>query len=124
MLAARARRLPRAVFRLLGDLLRVVRPTHARLRARVGLDDPASTGALAGMLYGLSAALPHAAPAWNVHVDLAPEFLEPTVEARAEVEWSVSAGAALWPLVRFLASPVTWRAFLATRPGRPAPRAA
>jgi hypothetical protein len=85
-------------------------PTAVDLEAHIGLDDPAQTGVLAGAL-ALLGPLRHPRYDWRVQLD----YLQPIVEARADVTWSVRPAAILWPLAVFLMSPVVWQAMRAVR---------
>lgn len=97
-------------------VLQVLRPRRIHVRGRLGFDDPATTGEIVGVVNGLASALPHAGPHWSGwDVRLEPLFVEPTLEVRATMDWSVSAGALLWPVATFATSPVTWRALFAVR---------
>ena len=88
------------------ELLRLLRPTEVHARIRLGLDDPASTGAAAGLVCALTslATRPH----WDVRFE--PDFIGPTLHGSAELRWLVRPGAFLWPVGRFVGSPVAWRA--------------
>jgi hypothetical protein len=92
------------------DLLRLTRPDEVRVRGRIGLDDPADTGMWLGWLYGLN-------PLVRDHADvrIEPDFGGPVIEGTAEGRWRRRPAGLLGPLVRFLASPVVWRAALAAR---------
>ncbi len=75
--------------------------------ARIGLDDPADTGLLWGVLGPLStgiAALPFA----NIRIE--PEFANPTFVAHGTANVRVVPARLAWTVVAFLISPVTVRA--------------
>jgi hypothetical protein len=65
----------------LRDLLRVLRPRDLRLRVRLGLDDPADTGRLWGLLWPVVAL---AQALGGAEVRLEPEFLEEAVQFQAQ----------------------------------------
>lgn len=67
----------RRVLRLIGDLVRATRPRELRVRARLGLGDPADTGRLWAVVGPLSAA---ARSLRDADVSIEPEFIEPALE--------------------------------------------
>ncbi|MDH4066728.1 MAG: DUF2953 domain-containing protein [Acidobacteriota bacterium] len=91
--------------RLLRQLLVVLRPAEFEASVRLGLDDPASTGVVAGAALAITAAWP-----CSYRLRVQPEFDEPVLAARAHAAWSIAPGTLLWPVVSFLAAPVVWRA--------------
>lgn len=92
---------------LLQGLIAAVRFEHLRVDAAVGLDDPADTGALFGMLspvvYGLGGGA-------RVSLALAPDFDAPGLRGSADAALSVTLARLVPPAVRF-----GWRVF---GPGR------
>lgn len=95
---ARAGRLLRALPGLLRGLLGPVRIERLWLDARVGLADPADTGALYGALtplvYGLG-------PALGAGVRLVPDFSGPVLAGEGEAVLSVVPARWLGPVARF-----------------------
>lgn len=101
---------PRRVVRLLGALRARVHVRRLALTARLGLDDPADTGRLWGMM-GPVAALA-ALPA-TARVAITPEFTGARFELDARGEVRVVPAAILVTLVAFLLAPATLRAAFA-----------
>lgn len=101
--------------RLLSSIGRIARPDRLSLRGRIGFDDPAETGMFLGWLYATSAT---GSPRRRWLVRIEPDFSGPTFEGRADLHWSRSLGAVLWPLVTFSASPAVWRAWFRARLAR------
>lgn len=97
--------LVRHVLRLATNMAQRLRPDRFAVRGRVGFEDPADTGIFLGWFY----ALPLGAGAHRC-VRIQPEFGGEVLEGRASLQWSRSLASLLWPLVRFLVSPVAWRA--------------
>lgn len=92
--------------RLFGKLLREVRWQAFRLEARFGMDDPADTGMLWGLLGpAVAAAVP---PRANVMIQ--PVFDRATFAFDANGEFRVIPLKVAWLLALFFASPRTWHA--------------
>lgn len=106
---------PRRVLRLARDLVRRVRFTTLECSARLGLDDPADTGRLWGVL-GPASALLAAGPG---RVELAPEFGGALFHLDARGEARIVPGALLLTLLAFLVAPATLRAAWAAARGTP-----
>lgn len=89
-----------------------VRVRELSLRARLGLDDPASTGRLMGALSPLVVllSLPPGA-----QVELTPEFTQATADIHARSRARVWPYPALAAALRFLLARPTWRALRARR---------
>jgi Protein of unknown function (DUF2953) len=100
-------RFPGRVVRLVRGLLRRVRFRDLEVAARVGLDDPADTGRLWGLLGPVAAllAVPRAA-----RIDLVPEFGGEVFHLDARGEARVVPGAVLLTVLAFLLAPATLRA--------------
>jgi hypothetical protein len=91
----------RRFVRLVSEEVRLTRPRRVSLRARVGLDDPSETAMLLAWAYSLRGA----------SIRIEPDFTDEVAEGELKILWSRSPGALLWPVVKFAASPVVWRAF-------------
>jgi Protein of unknown function (DUF2953) len=100
-------RFPGRVVRLARGLVRRVRFRDLELAARVGLDDPADTGRLWGLLGPVAAllAVPRAA-----RIELVPEFGGAVFHLDARGEARVVPGAVLLTVLAFLLAPATLRA--------------
>ncbi len=107
---------PRRVLRLFGDLLHRIHIRRLELDLRLGLDDPADTGRLWGLIGPAAAllALPSAA-----RVAVTPEFAEPLLYLDAHAEARIVPAALLMVLAAFLLSPPTLRAVRAAVRGAP-----
>lgn len=88
---------------LLAGLFRAFRVTRLEATGSFGLDDPADTGRVFGLLAPLRYGLP---PREGVRIDLQPDFASPGLDARVMAEISVSPAALLVPVARYL-----WRVF-------------
>ena len=97
---------PKRVGRLAADVLRTLRPRHVDARFTFGFDDPMATG----IVFGASQAVSGLTGAFGWPIRLDPEFAGPALAGDARVAWAVRPAAMLWPVVTFVASPVTWRA--------------
>jgi hypothetical protein len=100
------------LLRLARDLLRRVYVRDLSLRVRVGLDDPADTGRLWGVVGPLAAALPRPAAA---RVAVAPEFAREALEIDGRGSVRIVPLRLLLVLLVFALSPVTLRALHAMR---------
>jgi hypothetical protein len=78
----RTRGLLRALIRLLRDLLRSLRPRRLRVELVIGLEDPADTGRLAGVLAPLRLLLGKRSLGKdsNVSIDVTPDFSGPRLQ--------------------------------------------
>lgn len=78
----RTRGLLRALIRLLRDLLRSLRPRRLRVELVIGLEDPADTGRLAGVLAPLRLLLGKRTLGRdsNVSIDVTPDFSGPRLQ--------------------------------------------
>lgn len=92
---------PDGLGRLIVELLARVRIRRLRVRAVVGLADPAETG----HLYGLLCPLKYGLPGGSALIDVTPDFSGPRLEGRAEGVVSLVPLALVPPLMRF-----GWRA--------------
>jgi|SRR6185503_32377 len=88
------------------DEIRLTRPRSLFLRARLGFDDPSDTGMFLGWLYAFRG-LPES-HAMSVYIE--PDFTGEAAEGEMRAHWSLRPGAVVWPLLKFCASPVVWRA--------------
>lgn len=75
-----------------------------------GLDDPADTGMVFGLLMGISAGRTDAA-----HLHVSPDFGGPSLDVDALAAWSVRPIAVVWPVLTFVFTPAVWRS-LGRRP--------
>jgi hypothetical protein len=99
----------RGAAKLLVRLAKLAQPDALRLRASVGLDDPAATG----MLFA----------AWSVlapvpgfrHCHVHPDFTAEVLEVTGSATWTRNLAQLAWPLLPFLASVATWRVILGRR---------
>jgi hypothetical protein len=94
--------------RLARDLLRAIHLRDLRLRARIGLGDPAETGrlwALVGPVAAVAAAMRRA------DVEIQPEFLDPVLEFQASGRVVVVPLRVLSLAIAFLLSPPSLRAW-------------
>ena len=101
----------RRFVRLVTEELRRTRPRQFELYAHLGFDDPSDTAMFLGWMFALRGHLESP----GVRIRLEPDFRDEVFEGKLNVVWSRSVGAMLWPLVRFVASPIVWRAALAAR---------
>jgi hypothetical protein len=101
--------------RLLRSLRRGVRVRELRLRARVGLGDPADTGLLVGWAAPLLA-MARAAPRLDLHLE--PDFAREILEGEARGELRAFPLLVLPPLLRFALSSSTVRGVRALRSRR------
>ncbi|MEZ5290962.1 MAG: hypothetical protein R2745_07775 [Vicinamibacterales bacterium] len=97
---------PAAARRLAADLARVIRPREASGVVYVGLDDPASTGAVYGWLQAVE---------WPVRgqggdLRVVPLFDEARLAADADLHWRIRPASVVGPVVAFGVRPATWRA--------------
>jgi hypothetical protein len=92
--------------RLAVELLRALAPRTAGGLVRFGLEDPVSTG----VLFGAAHAAVGLAQTAGWELRLEPEFTGPAFAGQARFVWAVRPGVVLWPVVTFVASPITWRA--------------
>jgi len=113
---ARSPHFPRRALRLVRDLSARVRFSTLECSARLGLDDPADTGRLWGLLGPVAAllALPRAA-----RVELSPEFGGALFHLDARGEARVVPAAVLVTVLAFLLAPATLRAAWAAARGTP-----
>jgi hypothetical protein len=107
---------PRRVIALVRGLLARVHVRRLELAVRLGLDDPADTGRLWGVVGPAAALLNPPAPA---RVEVAPEFGGALFHLDAAAEARVVPAAVLGTVVAFLLSPVTLRAMRAAARGTP-----
>lgn len=107
---------PRRVLRLLRDLLRSVHVRRFDFDLRVGLDDPADTGRLWGLIGPVTALLTLPSPA---RIVVTPEFAEPLLHLDAHAEARIVPAGLLAVLIVFLLSPPTLRALCAAVRGTP-----
>lgn len=107
---------PRRVVRLARALAARFRIRRLELSARLGLDDPADTGRLWGLVGPVAAlvALPAAA-----RIAVTPEFAGPRFELEARGEARFVPVLVLAVLAAFLLSPATLRALVAAARGTP-----
>lgn len=101
--------------RLIRELASLARPKQFDLNARVGFDDPSDTGVLLGCLNIGSIG----GGAYRIHIT--PDFSDEVLEARLRARWSRSVATLVWPVLKYAASPVVWRAvrnYRAQPPGR------
>jgi hypothetical protein len=103
------------VLPLLHSLRRGVRVREVKLRARVGLGDPADTGMLVGFAAPLLT-LARAAPGLDLRLE--PDFAREVLEGEARGELRAFPLLVLPPLLRFALSPTTVRAVRALRSRR------
>ena len=104
----------RRAFRFVGDLARAVRPRELRLRARLGLGDPADTGRLWALVGPLQA---WALSSRGADVRIEPEFLEGALELQAQGRLRLVPLQLLGLAVSFVLSPSSIRAWRALRSG-------
>lgn len=92
--------------RLFGRLLGTVECRLLRLRAEIGLDDPADTGQLVGLLSSVLSPLTNRA-----HTDLTfqPVFDGQALALRGEARIRLIPLRVLWVIVTFAVRPSTWR---------------
>ena len=90
--------------RLTADLAALVPPRHFELDARVGFEDPADTGMLLGWLTARSVI----GTRYRIHVE--PDFLNDVLAGRLRISWSTNVATVTWPVLKFVASPIVWRA--------------
>lgn len=112
MAALEAEGFARRVLTLIHDLLRRIRIHELTLEGSVGLDDPADTGRLWGVLgplVAVSALLP------VVHIALEPRFTAEGIDVHAHSRLRFIPLAVLFVMMRFLLSPSTVRAFRVPR---------
>lgn len=100
---------------LLRSLRRGVRVREVKLRARVGLGDPADTGMLVGCVAPLLG-VARAAPGLDLRLE--PDFVREVLEAEARGELRAFPLLVLPPLLRFALSPSTVRGVRALRSRR------
>ena len=100
---------------LLRSLRRGVRVREVKLRARVGLGDPADTGILVGFAAPLLT-MARAAPRLDLRLE--PDFAREVLEGEARGELRAFPLLVLPPLLRFALSPTTVRAVRALRSRR------
>ena len=104
-----------AVFRLVRRLIKSLRVRELHVDARFGLDDPAETGMLFGLIgpvAGLIAALP------ETDVNIAPDFDAAGVRGEAHGSLRAYPIRAVLAVAAFAATPATWRAMRAMRRAR------
>lgn len=112
----RQQRFRQRVVRFIGDVWRAIRKRDLRLRARIGLGDPADTGqlwALVGPMAGLLAS------AQGASIRIEPDFLDATFELDSSGTVQVIPLQLLYLAVALLLSPTLWRAFAQMRRGSP-----
>ena len=90
--------------RLIVELAKRVRPTRLEVTGRLGFDDPSDTGALMGWMH-----LGGVRREW-CYIDITPDYTTEVLEGRLHLLWKRNAASLLWPALRFVASPVFWRA--------------
>lgn len=95
---ARAARVATAAPRLVADMLRPVRLERLSIDADIGLDDPADTGHLFGLMAALTSSRPSAP---NVSVAIRPDFTVHRVAADLDARLSVVPAELIPPWVRF-----------------------
>jgi hypothetical protein len=100
---------------LLRSLRRGVRVREVKLRARVGLGDPADTGMLVGFAAPLLT-VARAAPGLDLHLE--PDFAQEVLEGEARGGLRAFPLLVLPPLLRFALSPSTVRAVRVLRSRR------
>jgi len=100
----------RRVLRFVASLLRAARIRTLRLRGRIGLDDPADTGELWGVVGALPWALPKPAGA---EITLHPDFTEAVFELEGVAHLRVYPAQVLFRAGQFALSPRTIRALYA-----------
>ena len=90
--------------RLLIDLAVLARPGQFELDARVGFDDPSDTGLFVGWLsfQPLDRA--------GLRIRIRPDFGAEVFAGRLRLGWSRSIATMTWPVLKYMASPVVWRA--------------
>lgn len=112
----RQQRFRQRVVRFIGDVWRAIRKRDLRLRARIGLGDPADTGqlwALVGPMAGLLAS------AQGASIRIEPDFLDATFELDSSGTVQVIPLQLLYLAVALLLSPTLWRALAQIRRGSP-----
>lgn len=114
--AMRSEAFVRRLLRLPGDLLRRVHIRRLELDVRLGLDDPADTGRLWGLVGPAAALLPVPDGAT---VAVVPEFSEALFHLDARAEARMVPATVLGVLLTFLLSPATLRAARAAIRGAP-----
>jgi len=107
---------PRRVLRLFGDLARRVRVRRLELDLRLGLDDPADTGRLWGLIGPASAMLALPPPA---RIAITPEFAGSVLHLDAHGSVRIVPAALVAVMLAFLLSPITLRAMFAALRGTP-----
>ncbi len=95
------------VVRLVKDLMRTVHVHRLGLHARLGLDDPADTGRLWGMVGPLAGLL---SDYQSVDVNIEPEFRAETFDLDGEGDIRIIPLQIIFVIVSFLISPATLRA--------------
>lgn len=98
--------------RLFRRLLALVHIRRLHLRMRLGLDDPADTGRLWGVIGSVAWMVPAGAD-----VDIEPEFSGETFGVDGEGAVRIVPIEILATLMAFALSPITWRALRALRTG-------
>jgi hypothetical protein len=100
------------MLRLSLDLLRRIRVYNLSLEARMGLDDPADTGRLWGMV-GPAAAILAQLPV--VHVAIEPDFSAQTFQLDGQGHIRIVPLEMLWVILVFVLTPATLRALYSMR---------
>jgi len=99
----RAGRMIAAAPQLAAGLLRPIHLDHVRVDADIGLEDPADTGHLFGLVAALNAARPSARA---VSVTIRPDFTRPRLSGEVDARLRVVPAAWIGPCLRF-----AWRVF-------------
>lgn len=98
------------VFKLVRDFLTVADIRHFRCYLGVGLDDPADTGQIYGMLSPISVFL-HAYP--QINFSFIPLFDRETFESKLNIELKIIPVKIIWVFLRFIFSRESLRAVFA-----------
>jgi len=112
MRIARSEGFLRGAARCIGRIVTGLEVRDARLRVRVGLDDPADTGRLFGYVFPVSRALTSAARA---DIDLSPDFTGESLTFDGHAHLRVVPARVLGPALAFTLSWPTLRAIWAAR---------
>lgn len=94
--------------RLLAELAPLARP-RVELNARVGFEDPSDTGALLGWMYSGSVL-----GTW-FQMRVEPDFRGEVLQGKISLVWKRNMASLAWPVLKFMLSPVVWRAVFRVR---------
>jgi len=85
-------------------ILKHLMPTGLQIRGNYGFADPSLTGKITGFIYALP-------PRYQKGIQLQPHFQEECLDGEVSIKGRIRLGSLVWPVVKILLKPCTWRVY-------------